>query len=86
VNAGAWSSDEDPEEEVFEELIWLSIEERPPRQVLIAEQVSLEAEYAPHGSTRTAGLTPRGCPTCNPPPTLHARRGGTDYHRKGSGG
>jgi len=49
VNAGTWPSDEDPEEEFFDELIWSVMEERPARQLLTAEQVSIEHEHAPDG-------------------------------------
>ncbi len=49
VNTGVWPSDEDPEEEIFEELIWSVMEERTARQLLAAEQVSLEDDHAPYG-------------------------------------
>lgn len=44
VGADLWPSDEDPEDEIFEELIWSVMEERRGRHVLVAEQVGPEAD------------------------------------------
>lgn len=45
VDADPWPPDkepEDPEQELFEELIWSVMERRCPRQVLVAEQIEPE--------------------------------------------
>jgi hypothetical protein len=44
VDADLWPSDEDPEDEIFEELIWSVMEEHPGRHVLVAEQVEPAAD------------------------------------------